>query len=286
MRKIGIFTDGVFKTDFEHGFELMKRCGFDCADYNGLDDPTSDMAKLSLAETVSKMREVRRAADNAGIEIYQMHGPWTWPIPNSTAEERRSWIDYAKKCITASAELGSPRYVVHPMMPFGPSGDEDKAVYLWENRVFLTELCETAKEVGVTVCLENMPFVKQSLHTPRHMMDFVTELGFDNLKVCLDTGHAMFVGIQPYEAVRELSDMIGALHVHDNFGNGDQHLLPFCGKTDWDAFSSAVRDCIPESVPMMLETAPSDKLPPDVFETLLRGYAGTARFLACDIKEN
>lgn len=281
MRKIGMFTDGVFKQhDFERGFELMKRCGFDCADYNGLDDPDSEFAKLTLTAMEKKMREVKAAADNAGIEIYQMHGPWTWPIPNGTAEERRIWTEYAKKCVTASAELGSPRYVVHPMMPFGPAGEENREVYLNENRIFLSELCTAAKKVGSVICLENMPFVKQSLYTPRHMMDFIAGLSFDNLKVCLDTGHALYVGIQPADAVRELGDVIGALHVHDNFGNGDHHLVPFTGKTDWTEFSAAVRECIPESVPMMLETWPSDRIPDAVRQHFLCGYAGTARFLA------
>ena len=280
MRKIGIQTDCAFgNKDVEFGFDFMKKCGFDSADYTYLLDPDSELGKLPLAELSASLRRVKKAADNAGVDIYQMHGQWTWPIPNNTPEERRVWTEFAKKCILASAELGSPRYVVHPIMPFGPGGEEDREFYLAENRDFLTELCKTAKDAGVVVCLENMPFVKQSLHTPQHMRDFIKEVPYDNIAVCLDTGHSLFVGLTLEESVRELGACIESFHVHDNFGNGDQHIMPFDGKGDWSGFARAVGECVPESVPLILETNPSHKLPDDVFEHLLKGYAMVAKHL-------
>ena len=286
MRKIGIQTDDFFgRKNYDEFFELMNKCGFDCIDYAGALDPASELGELSLSELEAKMREMRRAADKAGIEIYQMHGPWTWPIPNATTEERKVWTEFAKKCIIASAELGSPRYVVHPIMPFGPSGEEDREVYLAENRAFLTTLCETAKEVGSVICLENMPFVKQSLYTPCHMRDFIKEIPYDNIAVCLDTGHALYVGLKLEDSVRELGSCIQSLHVHDNFTNGDQHLMPFTAKGDWDGFSKALRECVPESVPLILETEPPKVLPTCVVDHFLKGFAMVAEHIV-NIGEN
>lgn len=280
MRKIGIFTDGVFKQpDFECGFELIKACGFDFADYSGLINTASEFGLLDGAALTSKMREVKRAADRAGVEIYQLHGPWMAPLPNLTAEERRAWTDYANKCILASEVLGSPHYIIHPMMPFGVRGKEDPEFVLDSNRRFLNELCDTAEKVGVTVCLENMPFPWMTLYSELHVMDMVRQLGRDNLKVCLDTGHSLVGGVEPSEAVRALGDMTEALHVHDNFGDSDRHLLPGQGKADWTAFGLAVRECIPEGVPMILETGPSHSYPAEVRRSLLRGYAGVAKYL-------
>jgi len=280
MRKIGIQTDSAFENkDFERGFEIMKKCGFDSADFTALMDPVSELGVLPLGELKARLREIKRAADNAGIEIYQMHGTFVWPITNATAEERKAWTEFSQKGILAAAELGSPRYVIHPMMPFGPAGDEDSEVYLEANRVFLTELCKTAKEVGSVICLENMPFVKQSLHTPCQVRDFIKEIPYDNVAVCLDTGHALYVGLKLEESVRELGECIESLHVHDNFGNGDQHLMPFTAKGDWDGFAKAIGECVPESVPLILETEPSHKLPADIFEHLLKGFAMVAKHI-------
>lgn len=280
MRKIGIFTDGVFKQpDFERGFELIKRCGFDCADYSGLVNTQSEFGLLEGDALISKMREVKCAADRAGVEIYQLHGPWMAPLPNLTEEERRAWTDYAKKCILASEVLGSPHYIIHPMMPFGVRGKEDPEFVYESNRRFLGELCDTAEKVGVTVCLENMPFPWMTLYSELHVRDMVRELDRDNLKVCLDTGHSLVGGVQPRDAVRALGDAIEALHVHDNFGDTDRHLIPGQAKGEWDAFRLAVKECIPENVPMILETGPSHSYPADVREDLLRGYAGVAKYL-------
>ncbi len=274
MRKIGIQTDSAFENkDFDRGFEFMKKCGFDSADFTALMDPKSELGSLPDAELASRLRGIKRAADNAGIEIYQMHGIFVWPITNAAVEERKAWTDFAKKTILAARELGSPRFVIHPMMPFGPAGDEDREVYIEANRTFLTELCKTAKEVGTVICLENMPFVKQSIHTPCQARDFIKEIPYDNIAVCLDTGHALYAGLKLEDSVRELGSCIEAFHVHDNFITGDHHLMPFTAKGDWEGFAKAVHECVPESVPLILETEPSHKLPKEIFEHLLKGYA-------------
>jgi sugar phosphate isomerase/epimerase len=53
-----------------------------------------------------------------------------------------------------------------------------------------------------------------------------------DLKVCFDTGHAhMAGGVQP--AFRMLRDRIAVMHVNDNHGDKDEHLLPYEGEIDW-----------------------------------------------------
>lgn len=61
------------------------------------------------------------------------------------------------------------------------------------------------------------------------------ELG-DEVKVCLDVGHANVLGVNLYDTVTMLGDRLIALHLHDNDGTGDQHRLPFSGTADWDGF--------------------------------------------------
>ncbi len=282
MRKIGIQTGDFFGRKLDAFFELMNRCGFDCIDYAGLLNPESELGSLNEAELSAKLAEIKAAADKAGIGIRQMHGPWVAPLTNNTPEQRRAWTDYAKKCIRASKALGSPRYVVHPIMPFGVRGKEDPTVVYDCNREFLTEICECAKEVGVTVCFENMPFPWMTLYSEEHVYNTVKELGIDNLRFCLDTGHSLVGDVQPADAVRKLGDAIEAFHVHDNFGDVDRHLMPFTAKGDWEAFAKAIKECVPENVPLILETAPTRKCGEDVFEKLLEAYAMIAKQLVSE----
>jgi len=282
MRKIGIQTGEFFGRSLDGFFALIKGCGFDCMDYAGLLNPKSELGMLSLDELSVKLREIKLAADKAGIGIWQMHGPWVAPLTNNTPEERREWTDYAKKCILASAELGSPRYVVHPIMPFGVRGKEEPEFVYECNREFLTEICECAKTVGVNICYENMPFPWMTVYSPKHILNIVKKLNLDNLKICLDTGHSLIAEVQPGDAVRELGDAIEAFHVHDNFGDVDRHLVPFAGKTDWKAFAAELSECVPENVPLILETAPSRKMGEAAFEHFLKGYAMIAKRLVSE----
>jgi sugar phosphate isomerase/epimerase len=91
-----------------------------------------------------------------------------------------------------------------------------------------------AKERGAQILLENIP---SELSTPARILTFLQYTRLD-LKVCFDTGHAhMAGGVQP--AFRTLHQRIAAIHVHDNHGEKDEHLLPFEGQIDW---AQTVRD--------------------------------------------
>ena len=282
MRKIGIQTGDFFGRSLPDFFALMNKCGFDCIDYAGLLDPASEGGRASLADMKAALGRIKSAADNAGVGIWQMHGPWTAPLPNLTEEERRAWTDYAKKCILASEALGSPRYVVHPIMPFGVRGKEDPEVVYDCNRRFLAEICECAREVGVTVCFENMPFPWMTVYSPEHIFNIVKELDLPNLKICLDTGHSIIADVKLADAVRSLGSFIEAFHVHDNFGDIDRHLMPFTAKGDWEDFAGAVLECVPENVPLILETVPTRDAGEEVFEHLLAVYAMIAKRLVTE----
>ena len=91
-----------------------------------------------------------------------------------------------------------------------------------------------AKERGAQILLENIP---SELSTPQHILLFLDYTRLD-LKVCFDTGHAhMRGGVQ--SAFRTLRERIAAIHVHDNHGEKDEHLLPFEGDIDW---AQTIRD--------------------------------------------
>jgi sugar phosphate isomerase/epimerase len=87
-----------------------------------------------------------------------------------------------------------------------------------------------AKERGVQILLENIP---NELSTPERLLSFIRYTRMDDLKVCLDVGHAHMVGgVEP--AFVALKERIASTHVHDNRGDKDDHLMPYDGEIDWD----------------------------------------------------
>ena len=64
----------------------------------------------------------------------------------------------------------------------------------------------------------------------------------DSAKVCLDVGHWHAHFKDRFD--RKLLDgRIVAVHLHDNFGEDDEHLLPFDGNVPWEFYAENISAC-------------------------------------------
>ena len=148
------------------------------------------------------------------------------------------------------------------------------------NREFFSRLVDLAKEYGVVVALENMPFTKLILSTPEQVLGFVKEFDSPWFRVCLDTGHAAVFGLNPADTVRLLGkEYLSILHVHDNDGRRDLHWLPYFGVIDWADFSRALTEIGFEGT-VSLETDVRGSLPAGAREQYELALAMTARSIA------
>lgn len=272
--EFNIFNSGYCRYG-DKKYIKLKEHGFSCVDFNMANTNTEIYNSPEADELL--LRE-KSSAEDAGIEIYQSHGPWRSPPKDETSEDRAERMDKMKKSIRAASLLGCENWVIHPLMPLGAddiiTGNERKT---WDiNLGFMKELLITAKEYGVTICLENMPMAKFSMAKPEAVLRFVEEIGDDNLKICLDTGHAaMFDDLSLCDEVRRLGGKLKVLHVHDNKCGKDLHLMPYFGKIDWKAFAASLKEIGYNGVFSLETTAPAG-LPDPLFEkssVLLREIA-------------
>ena len=287
MRKIGIESNAYVKswdTDFDAVFAKMRLHGFDCIDLNLARTNPDDALCLYFkpeAEFVSILERVRKSAENNGIEIYQTHGPWRYPPKDDTEEGRAEWHSFMEKGIYGCSILGCKHFVVHPIMPYGPGEAADEELYYKLNYEFFKSLIPTAEKYGVIICIENMPFGKQSLATPAQITDFVKHLDSENIAMCFDTGHSAVLKVSPADGVRTMGENLKAFHVHDNDTYGDRHECPFFGALNWADFRDALKECVDESVPVMLETSPGKaQMPSELRDMFLPCFAAAAKFLA------
>lgn len=147
--------------------------------------------------------------------------------------ERRARIasmDEIKRAIEVAERLPFRYLVLHLGIP----GEEFDLRKFDAAFTSLEHLNIFAKERGVQILLENIP---SELSTPERILTFFQYTRLD-LKICFDTGHAhMTGGVQ--SAFRTLHERIAAIHLHDNRGEKDEHLLPFEGEIDW---AQTIRD--------------------------------------------
>ena len=263
-------------------YKALKAAGFDSLDFN-LADTDSAPYTLSDENFIIYLDEEKMAAEREGIIIHQVHGPWCWPIREVTPEGMKERLNSMKKCVFATARLGAKYMVIHPIMPHGIEERNDKeksADTIDKNISFMTELSGYAKTLGVVICLENMPFKNFTLASPSEIADIVYRINSDSFKMCLDTGHAViFEGWQPSVAIEKYPDIIKTLHVHDNRGANDEHLLPLSnGIIDWKSFSESLKKTDFDGV-LSLECAPGRKLPAHLFTDFLGSYANLCKYL-------
>lgn len=279
--KTGIVDSAyMYLGSHEAAFARMKQHGYDCTDYQYLVDTDNHVFAQDAAGFERLLQGVRRDAQNAGIEIYQAHGPWRWPPQDFTPEDRAERFEKMSRAILGCEILGCPNFIIHPIMPFGDWQDPEPEK-LWEmNLEFFSRLCDVAKAHGRVICFENMPMTALSLSTPEQILRFVKMIDSPNMRVCLDTGHCSVFGLSPADAVRLFGKQyLRALHVHDNDGRADRHMIPGQGVIDWEDFARALAeiDC---QCPVSIETSVSGKVPAEQRDAAERELANIAKRIA------
>lgn len=263
----------------ERHYEMLRSFGFDCYDFN-MADTNSLPYTCSRGELEKYLKNEKKLADEAGITIWQIHGPWRCPPMDSTEEDLAERLEKMKISLGAAAILGAKYWVVHPIMPYGlydvKEGNAQRSRE--KNLEFMSKLLRAAKQEGVTVCLENMPFLDFSISSPESIADIIREIGDKSFAMCLDTGHANVCADwdSPAQTIYKYGKYIKVLHVHDNKGRRDDHLAPLFGTVDWQAFSQALRDTSFDGV-LSLECAPSPKLPKEICEQMYSSYFKIAK---------
>ena len=282
MVDIGVQTKNVVDDQNpEQGFRILRRAGFSCVDFslNYYLTNTSlyqhrpnDFFDKSQRELENYFEPHKKGAKEAGIRIHQMHMPYPMYIPNGKKElNEYLWNVVAPKSMGLCAFFQCPYIVVHGFKLTRNLGSEEAE---WRNtEKFLHSLAPMAKEMGITICIENL---YSSLGG--HIMEgpccdvkkaveridrFNEQYGAEVLGFCFDTGHANLVSIDFEDFMTRLGKRLKVFHIHDNDGVGDLHQLPFTftktrenrPSTDWDGFVKGLRQIHFDGV-LSFETAP------------------------------
>jgi sugar phosphate isomerase/epimerase len=90
-------------------------------------------------------------------------------------------------------------------------------------------LADLAEPLGVRLAVEIIP---NELSRAGSLVHFVDEVDRPSVGICLDFGHAHLDG-DLVDTIDIVSEHVTAVHVHDNRGRADDHLVPFEGTIDW-----------------------------------------------------
>lgn len=178
----------------------------------------------ALPDLQNELKELKSSYD---IE-FAVHAPFSdLNCASLNSRAREEALTQVSEAIGIASVLGMEMVTLHPghKSPLGAYFPEKiKEVH----RESLLKLDAVGQEHGVTLALENMPRMWISLCAHSHEMRECIE-GTD-LKICFDVGHANITG--DIEGFFELKERIINLHLHDNHGDVDRHLVLGKGAID------------------------------------------------------
>jgi protein FrlC len=186
---------------------------------------------------------LRQVLQNEGLVVAsfipaQFRYPTSLCSPLETI--RADSILYIQDSIVTAAALGAPLVSICPGHTLHGQSKEDGMLRLAES---LRKIAEYAAKFDLRVAIEPADaYETDLLLTCSATLDFVNQLDYPNLGVLLDNGHAFVVDEQPEQALRELENKLFHVHLDDNNGKRDQHLIPGDGTFDFPPFIRALEE--------------------------------------------
>ncbi len=127
---------------------------------------------------------------------------------------RDAAVEHTRRALEYACETGIRRAY---MLPGEEAGGEPLRRY----GESVAGLADVAAGYGIKLCIEHFP--DKALPTVRDTLDFIEDLGHDNLYLLFDIGHAQISKEDPAESIAAAGDRLGYFHLDDNDGRADLH---------------------------------------------------------------
>lgn len=187
---------------------------------------------------MESVREIKAYATEKGIRFVQAHGPNVNPLEGEEAFEIA--VRQTIRSIEVCGQLGISNLVVHP----GWDREATKEEWFERNRIFFEALFPAMEENQVNVLHENTTSVNMAWYFPKtgaDMKEFAQYVNHPLFHACWDTGHANCEGNQ-YQEILDVGEELYAVHINDNRGFQDEHIIPFMGTVNMDEVMHALLD--------------------------------------------
>jgi sugar phosphate isomerase/epimerase len=220
---LNVFDDYV--GPIEDNVRRLAQAGFEGIDFNGI-----DVVRAWLADGGDRhVARLGAAAAAHGLVFTQAHGPMFKDHDDQCATAE----PLIAACLRWSGRLGVPWMVMHPFTLPGATLAANREANVAFYRAWLPRM----EACGVGIALENMsdhfsPHRRYGA-VPEELADLCDTLDHPLFGLCWDTGHARLQELDQRAALGLLGARLKVLHVQDNNGHRDDHILPYTGTIDW-----------------------------------------------------
>jgi len=210
--KKGIYSWFGYALPFEERIKLIKEAGFDSVMLWWSDDnvPINGL-KIKQPAIVASY----------GLQIENVHLPFNginvlWEATADGDAYEKNIIDAIKEC----SQYDIKTVIMHITNGFKLPNLSNVML----DRI--KRIANVAKEYNIKLALENLKVVPALDYILANIQD-------DNVGFCYDSGHRNCFA-KDIDLLGKYGDRLFAIHLHDNFGDTDMHMLPFDGNIDWE----------------------------------------------------
>ncbi len=210
--KKGIYTWFGIELPIKTRIEAIKRSNFDTVMLNWSEDFPENGSREEAAVLAD---QYGLEVENAHLSFRDINSMW---VDGIDGDDTMARLD---NDITLASKYSIKRLIIHASSGFTPPPVSEIGLRRFG------QLIETAHKYNIQLAFENLRLSTYN--------DFI----FDNFKTdtvgfCYDSGHRN-VFMPNENLLQKHSDKLIAIHIHDNDGTADQHLMPFGGTIDWAA---------------------------------------------------
>ena len=176
---------------------------------------------------------------------------------------------YLVNAVEVCHAVGAQVVVVHAPILLGLTlGDlPDIRLLLAQDLVALSPGVARAAELGVELALEN----GRALAHWVYILSLLERIDQPHVGACVDSGHANLGDLGAPRAIRMAGPRLHTLHLHDNYGEVDDHLPPGRGTIDWADLFAALAE-VGYARPLQLEL--TDRAPHRDYDQALEQRQG------------
>ncbi len=188
----------------------------------------NDPEWVSLAGRVSAL----------GLKVGQVHGSLSGSACSLDEQERTQAVADEARQMRAAAVYAPCPYVIHYL----PRYNDPKRCEAFRRSV--AEVLSLAATLKFTIAVETVPYKPdkdERYADSGEVAEFVRSFQSDNMRACIDLNHAN-INEDLVQAIRNFTGIIACVHISDNHGRKEEHLLPGDGTIDFPPAFRALRE--------------------------------------------
>ncbi len=221
----------LYRADREQAMRQVAEAGYRLLELSAV-PPLLDLTDVSSDER----RKIRAEIERYELQCISVNPVELNPI-STNAELSAACYHQYRSAIELTAELGGESVVMitgrrNGLIP----GSEDLPRSVLRNH--LERLAPVAVRLGVTICLETVPY--GFLQTTSELAEFIEESGIDGVGIALDCANSFFAKVDPAQEVDKSREFLQLVHISDSWRDRWGHTQVGAAEVDLMGFAQAL----------------------------------------------